>query len=119
MHTIEIFRDLPFTSLTIIINGITVVSEENTTNLQLTVNDTPATIEIAYQPGNTLPKVRVDNFLINTWLAGAVNTERGFSILLDDSFAKRYKEKDISGAIASLPEKENSAPEMFDKFAVH
>jgi hypothetical protein len=116
MHTIEIFRDLPFTSIDVIVNGISISSGENTDNLQLTITDEQATIEIAYQPRNTLPKIRINNFLINTWLAGAVDTDRGMLLNIDDSFADRYKAKDISGAIASLPEKESSAPEMFDKF---
>jgi hypothetical protein len=116
MHTIEIFRDLLFTSIDVYVNDIKTISSSNCSALELTTDSEPATIEIVYQPRNTLPKVRVDNFLINTWLAGAYDTDRGMAFKIDSDFAQRYKAKDIAGAIASLPDKEKSAPEMFDKF---
>lgn len=115
MHSIEIFRDLPFLTIEVFANEKLILSRTDISQVICEVPDS-AVVEISYQPRNTLPKIRVDNFLINTWLAGAVDTERGMSFNVDGSFPDRYKAKDIAGAINSLPEKENSAPEMFDKF---
>lgn len=116
MHTIEVFRDLEFSSLQVFVNDRLEISGEHVYTGQACFDDTVANIRVEYQPQNTLPKIRINGFLINTWLADAVNSPAGFSLTVDSEFAKRYKAKDIQGAINSLPQKEQSAPELFDKF---
>ena len=116
MHTLEVFRGVEFATLRILVNGSVLADKSNIASSGILNFAQDGSVDIEYQPQHQLPKIRVDGFLINTWLASAVNTSQGLSLIIDQSFADRYKAKDIEGAINSLPQKEQSAPEMFDKF---
>jgi hypothetical protein len=74
------------------------------------VTDQPVKILVKYKSG--VPLLRINDFLINFWLADIQHQENCFWFSLDLNFSKKYNEKDKQGRISSLA---NRSDTVLDK----
>jgi len=63
-----------------------------------------------------LPRIRIDGFLVNTFLAGIDVYDHMLKFIFDDSFFIRYAEKNISSIMAGVPEKHRDDEQYVSKY---
>jgi hypothetical protein len=74
------------------------------------VND-QSTVKIIYSAG-TVPALRVNNFLINLWLADAVTLPGSIEFCPGLNFSEKYNHKDKQGRLMSLT---NASEQVLDR----
>lgn len=57
--------------------------------------DQPAHIEIFFEPWKIKPLIRIDNHLIDYWLANANQYDHMIQLFWDNDFYHHYRERDI------------------------
>ena len=66
------------------------------------IKECPDVLTIDFLPTNIIPLLRVNDFLINHWLAGVEINDGVLRMPLGDGFAERYQQRDIQGRLQSL-----------------
>lgn len=74
----------------------------NPTSITWLVDGCPNVLLINFLPRNIIPSLRVNNFLINYWLAGVEVNEGVLLMPLGDDFERRYQQRDLQGRLQSL-----------------
>ena len=62
----------------------------------------PQDITIKYSPKEIIPKLRIDGFLVDNWVANVKIHDSCLNVRIGDDFAVRYRHKDLQGRISSL-----------------
>lgn len=73
----------------------------------------PELIEIKFQPFGITPKLWIDNFLINFWLADVQQQNHKIIIPIGNNFFEKYRARDEQGRLQSLGP--NPDPILVDK----
>jgi hypothetical protein len=63
-----------------------------------------------------LPRIRIDGFLVNTFLASIDVYDHMLRFTFDESFFRRYANKNIESIIASVPERHRNDEEYISKY---
>ena len=64
--------------------------------------DCPATVEIFFEPWKTKPLVRVDDHLIDYWLADVMQYDHMIQMHWDEDFYVKYQQRNIQSKIEYL-----------------
>jgi len=117
MTTIEIESLNEFTQVKVYVNTKLVVEQTNCKSLTYNIDQPlPADIDIEFQPFKIRPIVRLDNFLLDYWLANIILQDHKLSIRVTDTFFQDYKNKNIEGRIASLPLEQKNSEQFWDNY---
>lgn len=77
------------------------------------ISELPRTIQIEFHPFKIVPKLWIDGFLLNFWIADVQQEDHRLVIPIGDDFFERYKNKENRGRVDSLGE--NPDPIVMDK----
>ena len=76
----------------------------------------PSKITINFSPFKIKPIVRVDNFLLDYWLADIKLCDHQLEFNISKTFYEDYKNKNINGRIASLTKEQQDIEHFWDKY---
>lgn len=113
---LEITHRDPFHSIKISVNDAIVLEEQNINSVSIVCDSLPATISVEFSPFKIKPIVRIDNFMVNYWLANIQEQEHKLEFNLDDNFFLNYKKKDIESRLNYLTSEQQKIPEFQDKY---
>ena len=76
----------------------------------------PSKITINFSPFKIKPIVRLNNFMLNFWLADIMLYDHCLEFVVKQTFFQDYKNKDIVGRIAYLPDEQKNVEHFWDKY---
>jgi hypothetical protein len=117
MHTIEIEHISELDYVKIYINTDLVAENINCKKILIAITDTlPVQVAIDFFPFKIKPIVRVDNFLLDYWLADIKLWDHRLEFNITETFYEDYKNKNIAGRIASLTKEQQNIEHFWDKY---
>lgn len=117
MNSIEISHSAPFDNIKIFVNQTLVADSDNANTIASVFDhELPVKIEVQFTPFKIKPVVRLNNFMLNYWLADILLQDHKLEFNVGKNFYQDYKNKDISGRIAHLSAEEKSLENIYDKY---
>lgn len=117
MNSIEISHSAPFDNIKIFVNQTLVADSDNASTIASVFDhELPVKIEVQFTPFKIKPVVRLNNFMLNYWLADILLQDHKLEFNVGKNFYQDYKNKDISGRIAHLGAEEKSLENIYDKY---
>ena len=117
MHTIEIEHINQLDYVKIYINTDLVAENINCKKIVVAItNPPPIQVAIEFFPFKIKPIVRVDNFLLDYWLANIKLWDHQLEFNISKTFYEDYKNKNIDGRIASLTKEQQNIEHFWDKY---
>jgi hypothetical protein len=117
MSTIEVMHPSPVRFFKIYIND-QLMAEEHECKTLITHFDTklPVNIIVEFRPFQIKPKIRLDNFMLDYWLASILLEDHRVMFDITETFFQDYKDKNIQGRINYLTDKQKSVEHFYDKY---
>lgn len=104
----------PFDTVKIFLDGLLVSEHITTHQVELNV-DTPVSVRVEFTPYKVKPIVRLDNFMLNFWLADILLYDHCLEFNISDDFFQDYRKKDIQGRLNHIP-KDQKNEHYVDKY---
>jgi len=104
----------PFEFVKIVVNNILVLEEYNINSASIDIN-LPAKIKIEFFPHKITPIVRLDNVMLNFWLANITLYDHCVEFDAGENFFDQYRDKDIQGRLNTIPGDEKTG-HYLDKY---
>lgn len=112
---LEIVNKTPLDNIRIFVNDQLTASVSNAKEI-ITDIDLPGKIRVEFEPYKCQPIVRLDNIMLNYWLADIVLYDHCLEFQVEEDFFVRYRNKDIQGRMNHIPDIEKKGQHYFDKY---
>lgn len=119
INSIEVFDSIPFDSIKVIVNGLVIASDDNTNIIFASYDTLPAEIVVEFTPDWRRPKIRLNEYLINCYLAKVQFEQHCFRISMPESFEKfasNYVQSDIEGRLNYFKDHVEKSEQFYDKY---
>jgi hypothetical protein len=113
---VEISHRTPFQSIKILVNNKVVIEQQNTRSVTVTCDSIPASVSVEFSPFKISPTVRINDFMVNYWLADLHKQDHKLDFTLDDNFFSNYKSKDIQSRMGYLTSDQQKIAHFQDKY---
>ena len=87
----------------------------NTTEIIVDI-DLPAKIKVEFSPYKARPIVRLNNIMLNYWLANIMLYDHYLEFDVPTNFFLQYKDRDMQGRIDHVPADEAHGQHYFDRY---
>lgn len=115
--SIELAYAKPLDYIKIYCDDILVAENHDCNFLKFSTNlALPSKITINFSPFKIKPIVRLNNFMLNFWLADIMLYDHCLKFVVKQTFFQDYKNKDIVGRIAYLPDEQKNVEHFWDKY---
>lgn len=117
MNTIEVACKTGMTKVEIFVNQRPIATAVDCNKLLAKFDEQlPATVEVFFEPFKLKPIVRLNNFMLNYWLANIVLYDHKLQFEIGKNFYQDYREKDIQGRLGHVQVQGEIPDHVYDKY---
>lgn len=113
---LEAESDLGFKWIKLLINNQLVNQWHNLSSIQTSIPDTAVCISLEFYPFKQQPRIRINDFLLNYWVANIKLWDHRIDLELGADFYDRYQQRDLQGRISHLTSEQTAQHHYQDKY---